>query len=632
MNLLKTHISSYFLLISFLLLTINSFSQKDTINIIPFKITEEKAPPPYKTTTFDSISKNNATNLAELLSDNSTLYIKTYGSGSLATISFRGTGASHTKVQWNGISLNSPMNGQIDFSLFPTFFFDDAEVHHGASGLIDGNGALGGSVIMSNTESYNKGKSASLNQSIGSFGTYTTAVKGSYGNKSWFLETKLYNNIIENNFDYINSSKKGNPKETQTNADLKQYGFQQAIYRKFKNSSLGTRLWYFNSDRNLPRTMQESNNNENQTDVSLRALIEWKGLAKNLQYRISSGLVKNELIYDNKLANIYSENNSYFIDNNINTKLYLNKNFTIINDLNVKSENAKADGYNETHSRTNSSWLFGINKTIKRLNIDLFNRLIIVDKEVQPIAPTIGLKYQLFKKELLSVKANYGINYNYPTFNDLFWNPGGNRNLVTEKAEMLEFGLSTVKKIKKSILKAEITSFYSEVDDWIIWQLTEKGYWSPSNLKKVENKGIEGAFSLSTSISKFRINGRLNYAYTETTNKKSKNNADNSHNKQLIYVPFHKLNYGLNIHYKTISINYNYNYTGQRFTTSDNNWYLPANFISNTSIAKHFKLSPKTSIITSFKVNNIFNQAYQPIAWRAIPGRNYLLSLKLNLN
>ena len=197
---------------------------------------------------------------------------------------------------------------------------------------------------------------------------------------------------------------------------------------------------------------------------------------------------------------------------------------------------------------------------------------------------------------------------------------------------MLEFGLSTVKKINKSILKAEITSFYSEVDDWIIWQLTEKGYWSPSNLKKVENKGIEGAFSLSTSISKFRINGRLSYAYTETTNKKSKNNADNSHNKQLIYVPFHKLNYGLNIHYKTISINYNYNYTGQRFTTSDNDWYLPANFISNTSIAKQFKLSPKTSIITSFRVNNIFNQAYQPIAWRAIPGRNYLLSLKLNFN
>jgi len=626
------HTFLYFLLVNFLLLTLNSFSQKDAINITTFKVVEKKVLPAYKTTRFDSISKHNATNLAELLSNNSTVFIKSYGSGSLATASFRGTGASHTKVQWNGINLNSPMNGQIDFSLFPSFFFDDAEVHHGASGLIDGNGALGGSILMNSKETYAKGISANLNQSIGSFGIYITALRGAYSNKHWFLETKVYNNLSENNFTYINSTKRNKPTETQENAEFKQWGIQQAFYRKFKNSTLGGRIWYFNSDRNLPHTMLVSDNIENQTDKSLRNLIEWKGLSNRFQYRICSGFIKNGLIYENKLANIYSKNKSYLSDNNINTKFYLNNNFILNNDINIKYESAKADGYNENHTRFNSSWLFGLNKKIKRIDMNFFNRLIMVGKEFKPIAPSLGVRYQILKKEVLYIKANAGINYNYPTFNDLFWSPGGNKDLNPEEAQMSEIGFNFIKKLAKTSINTEITGFYSEVKDWIIWQPTEFGYWSPNNLKKVENKGVESTLTISTILSKLTVNNKISYAYTESTNKKTEKNLDNSVNKQLIYVPFHKLNYNLNLNYNKFTLNYNFNYTGQRFTTSDNNWYLPANFISNIHLARQIKLRNKTSAIFTLKVNNLLNQDYQSIAWRAIPGRNYLFSFSFNFN
>lgn len=609
-----------------------SFSQKDTINMKSFDVVEEKNAPSYKSTKFDSTSISNSTDLANLLAENSTAFIKSYGSGSLATISMRGTGASHTKVQWNGVNLNSPMNGQIDFSLFPSFFFDNAETHHGASGLIDGNGALGGSVLISNTEHYHKGLSANINQTVGSFDTYITEIKGSYAKNNLFLETKLYNRLSENNFKYIDNSQQDNPLTEQNNANLKQYGLQQAIYKKFKNSSLGTRIWYFNSDRNLPKPIQVSTNDENQTDVAIRAFLEWKGLTKNLQYKISSGIIKNELTYINKLANINSKNNSYLIDNNINTKLYLKQNLTLTNNFNIRHENATAEGYNDKHSRFNNSWLLGLNKSIKRLNIDLFNRLIMVENQIEFFSPTAGLKYQILKNNLLAIKANHGINYNYPTFNDLFWNPGGNTTLLPEKAEMSEIGISAIKQFKKTIIHNEITSFYSEVDDWIIWQPTEFGYWSPSNLKKVENKGIEASSKITTQISKLKISNTINYAYTKTTNKKTNNSSDNSLNKQLIYVPYHKLNYTLNLKLKTYTLNYNYNYTGKRFTTSDNNWYLPANFNSNITIAKQFKMRGKTTILTSFKINNLLNQDYQPIAWRPAPRRNFLFSINLIFN
>ncbi len=620
------------LIILTLILWQKTYSQIDTINYKAVEIIENKTPKSYKTTSFDSSAINNSENLSQLLSKNSTVFIKTYGSGSLATVSFRGTGASHTKVQWNGVSLNSPMNGQIDFSLYPTFFFDNAALHHGASGLIDGNGALGGSVIMNNIEIYNKGFSTSLKQSIGSYNSYTTAGKIIYSNNKWFSETKLYNNVSDNDFDFINVAKIDRPLEIQANSELKQYGIQQAIYRKFKNSSLGGRIWYFNSNRNLPHTMFINENDENQTDESIRALVEWKGLRNNFQYKVSIALVKDELIYDNKIANIYAKNNSYLIDNNIVTKYYLKKKIALSNKINIKYESATANAFLKKQTRFNNSWLIDVTKNLKKLTIDFFNRLIIIDNDIKPIAPSLGIRYQLLKKEQLYIKANAGLNYNYPTFNDLFWNPGGNENLIPEKAQMTEVGLSYSKSTKRIVLNTEFTTFYSIVDDWIIWQPTEFGFWSPSNLKKVKNRGIEGLLSISIKINKLSIYSKANYAYTESTNLNAKNDFDSSKNKQLIYVPVHKLNYSLRANYKSFTLIYSYHYTGKRFISTDNNWYLPANFLSNVTVVKKFKISDKSSLSTSFKINNLFNQDYQSIAWRPMAKRNYLFSLTLHIN
>ena len=79
--------------------------------------------------------------ISELLSSYSPVFMKSYGRGSTATASFRGTAPSHTQVFWNGIKLNSPMRGDVDFSLFPVYFIDDISLLHGGSSLQSGSGA-----------------------------------------------------------------------------------------------------------------------------------------------------------------------------------------------------------------------------------------------------------------------------------------------------------------------------------------------------------------------------------------------------------------------------------------------------------------------------------------------------------
>ena len=70
------------------------------------------------------IQAKRSVSLSDLLSENTSVFIKNHGRGALATASFRGTAASHTQVSWNGISINSPMAGMVDFSLIPVYLID----------------------------------------------------------------------------------------------------------------------------------------------------------------------------------------------------------------------------------------------------------------------------------------------------------------------------------------------------------------------------------------------------------------------------------------------------------------------------------------------------------------------------
>lgn len=602
----------------------------DTVTVNTFELIENNIPQQYKKTSFDSISIVESQNLSELIQQHSSVFIKDYGPGSLSSISFRGTGASHTQVEWNGILLNSPMLGQIDFSLYPTIFFNNAELHHGAATLMDRNGALGGSVLLKNTQNFENKNAAFIKQSIGNYHSYKTEVSTSFHQNNWLFETQLFYFNAKNDFEFKNISKKDLPIEKQINAEVLQYGFQQGFYRKTKSGSFGTRIWLFDSNRNLAPAITKDTSSESQKDQSLRAMLEYHNTINRLELNISSGLIKDVLIYEDMSAKIYSKSNMYSFDNLINTNYYLNKRISIVNNLNIHIETAESGGYTNPKERTNGSWMTGLAFNFGRIQINIFNRFIALNNVFNPFAPSVGAKLKVLSKEQLYIKANAGINYHYPTLNDLYWNPGGNINLKPEKAKMIEAGFAYTKTIKNTEITADVIGFYNYVSNWIIWLPTEYSYWSPTNLKEVENKGIEATFNINSMINKFTIKHNANYAYTASTNMKTNNELDNSINKQLIYVPFHKFNYTLSASYKKTSIYYNYSYTGLRFISTDNNWYMPDYFIHNVSINQQIKLK-KISLSASFKVNNILNQDYQSIAYRAMPGRNFLFSISLTL-
>ena len=164
--------------------------------------------PSYKLIKVTNIESHVTDNLADLLSKETPIYIKSSGPGGLSTISIRGAGASHTQLYWNGISINSPTLGQLDLATLPVAFIDEAEIHLGASSVVDGSGGLGGAIQLNTSANYKNKLNTTFRKELGSFGIDKTLFSINAGNKKFQSKTSLFRNSSFNDFKYIDIPRK----------------------------------------------------------------------------------------------------------------------------------------------------------------------------------------------------------------------------------------------------------------------------------------------------------------------------------------------------------------------------------------------------------------------------------------
>ena len=92
----------------------------------------------------DSIIRKSQPSLTNLLNFSTGIYFKENGLGMVSSPSFRGTTAQQTAVIWNGININSQLNGQTDFNTITTSDFNSISVRAGGGSSLYGTSAIGG--------------------------------------------------------------------------------------------------------------------------------------------------------------------------------------------------------------------------------------------------------------------------------------------------------------------------------------------------------------------------------------------------------------------------------------------------------------------------------------------------------
>jgi len=586
----------------------------------------------YKIIEIDSatLAQNQANSLAELLSNYSPIFVKTYGTNSLASTSVRGMNANQTAILWNGFNINSSYVGMIDLNLVPNNFVNSAKIQVGGAGALWGSGAIGGTVHLNNQPTFNKGLTFNTLLNTGSFADQQINIDFSFSKKRFITSFKTFYHQAKNDFPFINNAKIGKPIENFQNSESYQKGILQENYFKLtKNQTINTRVWLQNNHRHIPNSITSGIGKAFQNDQASRFTTEWQLIKSNITLFARAAFFNENIDYYDPSTNLTSLSNIKTIISEAETKYKITDLQTINGGINFTYNKALTKNYSfiPERNRTSlfSSYQIRNNKSTLKLTTSV--RKEFVNQFISPFTYSFGGEAKISQN--IKTRINVSKNYRLPTFNDLYWGQGGNPNLLPEEGVSTEIGIGYVKCSDPFAIEFETSFFSSNVNNWIMWAPDNKGVWTPQNINKVWSRGVEMDLKLYATLGKIKWVGKLQAHYIKTTNEKS--NTKETLHKQLIYTPLYKILSSISAEYKKYRLNLAYNFVGYRFENTDNATFLPGYGLVNIDFSKQLNLKNQT-FRAFLQINNVTNFSYQIIPFYPSPMRNYQIGISINLN
>lgn len=590
------------------------------------------------------LESNKTRSLSELLSDNSTVYIKSQGQGAMATASFRGTASSHTKVNWNGITLNPSMSNTFDFSQLPVFFADNVALYHGSSHLKNGTGALGGSVNVSNAADWGDNTKVKAFAEIGSYETYTGAATVRFLKEKSLFQTRIYHQQSENNYKFLdNVSGKEDVYKRRSQADYQQTGvMQEAYFRTDDNAAISSNLWLMYGERSIPQpilvyeTFHELNKDyglnyyvgydktKGKHDFSAKAAY----LINIMRYKLSyyGGMFEPKKNF-NRMQSIQLKADYTYTASD---KLEMGASLRYSHDM-VRTRASDSTLLYDGVTKIDGQWdksrdVINLQAQIywKPLSLLAVNTHVMGELNDDKFAPTFstGVSSDIIPKRL-NLKASVTYNYKYPSMNDLYWVPGGNPFLNPEKGFSYDATLTYTSKIGHSFyIRGEASVYRMDIDDWIMWLPNNVTYiWTPVNINNVLSQGFETTLKLDYITNNLELGLIANYAYTSSEYKNKNFEEDKTQGQQLPYIPLHKANARLSAKWKNIGFAYNVSYTDKRYTMQDKSYETPGYTIHNAELTYNWNIGNKYKLMPKLTVNNIFDAYYESTQYYPMPLR-----------
>ena len=619
-----------------------------------------------------ALKENISLSMADVLTFNSSIFVKNYGRATLSTVAFRGTSPSHTQVSWNGMKINNPMLGMTDFSMIPSYFIDDASLLHGTSSVSETGGGLGGAVKLQTKPANYQGFGVQYIQGVGSFKSFDEFLRLTYGNDHWQVSTRAVYSSSPNDYKYINRDKKLNIYDDDMNIIDQYYPvernrsgaykdlhiLQEVYYNTCKGDRFGLNAWYINSNRELAMLTVDHGSDtdfENtQRENTFRGVLSWDHLRKNWKLGAKAGYIYTWMAYDykrdlgngtmahmtrsrSKINTFYGQvDGEYYIGRKwlFTANLSLHQHIVESRDKNILLQQGGTGivGYRkgrpELSGSVSAKW-----RPVDRLGMSIVLREEMFGRVWTPIIPAFFIDGVLSERGNIVAKASISRNYRYPTLNDLYFLPGGNPDLRHESGWTYDAGVSfAVGRDGVYSLSGSANWFESFIEDWIIWLPTPKGFFSPENIKDVHAYGVELQGDLKVNLTKewqLMLNG--SFSWTPSINEgEPRTPADKSVGKQLPYVP--KLSSSVTGHltWRRWTFMYKWCYYSERYTMSSNDislsGKLPPYFMSNISLEKSIPLK-RIELSAKGVINNLFNEQYLSVLSRPMPGINFQIFL-----
>lgn len=590
-----------------------SFSQDKAIDTV--YIQDQQLQKAEKTQTIFKLKaedlQKNASNLSEVLRFQSPVYIKENGRGMVSSPSFRGTTAQQTAFIWNGLTINSLFLGQGDVNNISLLNAEELKIKPGGGSVLYGSGAIGGTIHLDNSLKFNQGFTGDVFVEYGSFKTLNSRLKGGFSNDKWSVSGSASYVTSEN--DYIVPEKK------YVNLSGQYHNQSFLVNTAYKLTPASTLCWItesFFSTQNYP-VFEISQTKTQYRSSTFRSLISWKYKRDKIENHLKTAYLEDDFSYFAKVGNAKSSgglSKTLLAKNDFNYNLAQNLSVNLITEFQNQKGEGFLSGIKSPERNVYSGAALLRYQPWAKLYLEGGLKKDLIDAVHSPVLYSFGAAFQPVSG--YEVKVNASKNFRNPSFNDLYWQPGGNPDLQSESSYQAE--IANIFRYNDFLLT--LTPYLINIKNLIQWIPTSAGYYSPKNTTSVLSKGVESSllFTKKTAHSSIKLNAT--YAYTVSENRETK--------KQLMYVPLHKVNGSINYVYGSFGIYLQGLYNGLTYTSSDEDFStaIKPYFVANSGIYINFK-----SYILTFKVNNLTDEVYEATAYYPMPKRNYSLNLNINL-
>lgn len=612
------------------------------------------------------LSTLNASNVADVAKHFAGVTVKDYGGiGGLKTVSIRGLGAQYTCISYDGVLMSDIQSGQIDLGRFSLDNIAEVSLSNGQSNDILQSARMfsSGGVLCLKTKllDYDKNKSfeGKVSFKVGSFGFLNPSLflAKNFG-KKWAFNLSTDAQMANGKYRFLQyygpSTDNLSAELNRSNSDITSIKAEiNGLYRIKKKESITVKSNFFGSERGLPGSVTFYNTNDSQQRLKDRLFFTQIYYLNKVSDKFQHQYFAKFNLSDNHFTDIdskYSSTNGILSDHYKQKEYYLSASFQYklleplfisastdwwYNDLNINSNvNFKDFNYptrNSGLANLAAKYLtekltLGANLlyTLTRENV----RTGVASPDRDKLSPSVSVSYKLLDDKELRIRAFYKNIYRLPTFNDLYYQEMGNKNLRPEDANQYNMGCTYLETEIPflSEFAFSIDGYYNRVTDKIISIPRDMFHWSMINKGSVKIKGLDVNLKMNIKAGKSDlVKTKTNYSLQSA---KDATVGSDNFGEQIPYTPVHSGSGSISYEHGKWEVGYNMVFSGFRWIgqmTDETNkmkaYAIHSIFISTSY--KHWNVNAE--------IIDLFNTQYEVIKFYPMPRRNFRITLSMDL-
>ena len=583
--------------------------------------------------------------------------VKDYGGiGGLKTVSVRGLGASHTAVAYDGIIITDNQTGQIDLGRFSASQTGSVRLVSGPDNDLLQSAAMAAqaaTITVSSVPPQLDGKRQKSRAELkyGSFNTLSALAHAAFkaGNSNTvsiqgeWLRT-------DGSYPYIQNNGSSSRTKNRDNSDVNRLRAEIAWFGTINDKTdLTVRTYWFQSEQGLPANILYNDNAARERlwnrdgfvqSTFKSTLSDRLTLKLNAKYGITYTRYLNPIVNSSagNTDNRYTEHEGY-----LSGVLLYRITDLLTASAAIDGRLSKLDGNGAEQARPTRATL-NASTALKYASerVTLTTRLNYVgttEKTVlrqaaenyRHLSPVIGTNWLVWSAAGLHLRASYVNTYRLPTFNDLYFEQIGRRDLKPERASVTSAGVIIEKELSNLLFSLYADAYNSSVKDRIMAVPGKNtAVWMMKNIGHVVTHGIETGLDISCTEGSIRPAARISYTYQRAMDKSD--SGSTTWNHQIPYTPRHSASAVAWIETPIVNVSCNIIFSSEYYSNGYNGpeYRMPSYYEAGCSVWHDFNINSTTA---TFKAEciNLTDSRYELVRNFPMPGRQFRITAKFEI-